>query len=97
MNKISSSMPVTGAQSGKSHARDSSHSVGHSGHSPAAPQDEMTLTAEARQLARAREAQQTLPDMDMERIEKLRAAIESNTYQVSPERIARKLVEMERM
>ncbi len=97
MNKISSSVPVTGAQSGKSHAREATRSTAHIPDSAAPSQDEVTLTAAARQLAGAREAQQSLPDMDVDRIERLRAAIESNTYQISAERIARKLVEMEKM
>ncbi|GEM_PF-665593 len=60
-----------------------------------APQD-VQLTGGARQMAVLEKALAQVPEVDMNRVEQLRSAIESGSYQVDAERVATKLVDMER-
>jgi len=53
------------------------------------------ITDSARQLAALEQAIRELPDVDEARVAKVRAAIADGTYQVSPERIAEKLLRLE--
>ena len=53
------------------------------------------ITDSARQLAALEQAIRELPDVDEARVAKVRAAIADGTYQVSPDRIADKLLRME--
>lgn len=53
------------------------------------------ITDSARQLAALEQAIRDLPDIDEARVAQVRAAIADGTYQVSPERIADKLLRME--
>jgi negative regulator of flagellin synthesis FlgM len=61
----------------------------------AASGDGVRITDSARQLAALEQAIRTLPDVNEKRVAEIRAAIASGTYQVSPERIADKLLSME--
>jgi negative regulator of flagellin synthesis FlgM len=53
------------------------------------------ITDSARQLAALEHAIRELPDVDEARVTKARAAIADGTYQVSPDRIADKLLRLE--
>ena len=63
----------------------------------AAPQEGqgVRITDSARQLAALEQAIRDLPDIDDARVAQVRAAIADGTYQVSPDRIADKLLRME--
>jgi negative regulator of flagellin synthesis FlgM len=54
------------------------------------------ITDSARQLAALEQAIRALPDVDDAKIAEIRNAIESGTYEVSPERIADKLLRWEK-
>jgi negative regulator of flagellin synthesis FlgM len=54
------------------------------------------ITDSARQLAALEQAIRTLPDVDEARVAAIRSAIETGTYEVSPDRIADKLMRLER-
>ncbi|VAW73600.1 hypothetical protein MNBD_GAMMA15-2227 [hydrothermal vent metagenome] len=57
--------------------------------------DSVNLTGEARTL-QALEAQiASLPVVDSQRVETVRAAVESNTFPINPERIAEKMMSLE--
>jgi len=53
------------------------------------------ITDSARQLAALEQAIRTLPDVDESRVASIRAAIANGSYQVSPDRIAEKLLRFE--
>ena len=53
------------------------------------------ITDSARQLAALEQAIRTLPEVDDARVATIRAAIANGTYQVSPDRIAEKLLRIE--
>jgi negative regulator of flagellin synthesis FlgM len=59
---------------------------------PAAP---VRITDQARQLAALEQAVQSLPIVDEARVASIRQAIEEGRYEVSPERIADKLMRMD--
>lgn len=73
---------------------------GKGGTTPAAsvspPAQDVQLTGGARQMAALEKALAEVPEVDMNRVEQLRSAIESGSYQVNAERVATKLVDMER-
>ena len=54
------------------------------------------ITDSARQLAALEQAIRTLPDVDEARVAAIRSAIENGTYEVSPDRIADKLMRLEK-
>ena len=54
------------------------------------------ITDSARQLAALEQAIRELPDVDEAKVASVRAAIADGTYQVSPSRIAEKLIRLER-
>jgi negative regulator of flagellin synthesis FlgM len=53
------------------------------------------ITDSARQLAALEQAIRAFPDVDQAKIDQIRNAIANGTYQVSPERIADKLMQLE--
>jgi len=53
------------------------------------------ITEQARQLAALKQAVQALPIVDEARVVAIRLAIEQGQYEVSPERIAQKLLQIE--
>ena len=53
------------------------------------------ITDSAKQLAALEQAIRTLPDVDEARVNEIRQAISEGSYQVSPERIADKLIRVE--
>jgi len=56
----------------------------------------VTLTDAARRLAAIERAVANVPDVNLARVEELRAAIESGRYSVDAERIASRLLDLER-
>lgn len=56
----------------------------------------VTLTDAAKRLAALERAVAAVPDVDMARVEELRNAIESGRYTVDAERIATRLLDIER-
>jgi negative regulator of flagellin synthesis FlgM len=54
------------------------------------------ITDSARQLAALEQAIRALPDVDDAKVSEIRNAIESGTYEVSPDRIADKLMRWEK-
>jgi negative regulator of flagellin synthesis FlgM len=57
--------------------------------------DGVQITNSARQLAALEQAIRAFPDVNQARVDQIRSAIANGTYQVSPERIAEKLMQME--
>ena len=55
----------------------------------------VNITDSARQLAALEQAIRTLPDVDEARVAAIRGAIANGTYEVSPDRIADKLLRWE--
>jgi negative regulator of flagellin synthesis FlgM len=53
------------------------------------------ITDSARQLAALEQAIRSMPEVDDAKVAEIRNAIETGTYEVSPERIADKLMRME--
>jgi negative regulator of flagellin synthesis FlgM len=78
--------PKDSADAGSSAAAKPVESAGDAG---------VRITDSARQLAALEQAIRELPDVDEARVAKVRAAIADGTYQVSPERIADKLIRLE--
>jgi negative regulator of flagellin synthesis FlgM len=58
--------------------------------------DAVRITEQARQLAALEQAVQAAPIVDETRVAAIRQAIEDGSYEVSPERIADKLLRMDR-
>lgn len=63
--------------------------------SPAAASDTVNITQTAQQLSEMHDAMATIPVVDTQRVQEVRAAIENGTYEVRPERIAEKLLSLE--
>ena len=55
----------------------------------------VSITNSARQLAALEQAIRALPDVDDAKVARIREAIATGTYEVSPERIAEKLLRLE--
>lgn len=55
----------------------------------------VTITGSARQLSSLEQSIQAMPVVDEARVSSIRSAIENGTYEVSPERIADKLMRTE--
>ncbi len=76
--------------------------VGRARDAAAAPADKavagspVRITEQARQLAALEQAVQSTPIVDETRVDAIREAIEDGSYEVSPERIADKLLRMDR-
>lgn len=86
-------VPV-GAEKSVSKARDGAASLAaESAGKPASP---VRITDQARQLAGLEQTLSTLPVVNEAKVAAIRAAIEDGSYQVAPERIADKLLRMER-
>jgi negative regulator of flagellin synthesis FlgM len=62
---------------------------------PASPSGGVQITDSARQLAALERAIREVPDIDENKVAQVRAAIAQGSYDVSPERIADKLIRME--
>ena len=99
MNKISSTVSI-----GRTHAQDDRYSnvnVAKDGKSASMSRsnerDDLVLTGAAQQVLNAASLQQSLPDIDQAKVDRIKQAIESNSYQVSAQRIANKLVDMEKL
>ena len=58
--------------------------------------DGVRITDSARQLAALEQAIRSMPDVNEAKVNEIRGAIANGTYQVSPERIADKLISMEK-
>jgi negative regulator of flagellin synthesis FlgM len=58
--------------------------------------DKVTLTDTARQMQRLAEAVASAPETDSARVAALKEAVESGQYKADPERIATRLVALER-
>jgi negative regulator of flagellin synthesis FlgM len=56
-------------------------------------QDRVVLSPEARQIQRAREQVDLLPDIREEKVAEIRARIEAGEYQVDGEKVASKMIE----
>ena len=64
----------------------------------AAPQpgvDSVNITDSARRLSALAQAVQSAPDVDSQRVAALQQAIGNGQYQISPERVADRLLQME--
>jgi negative regulator of flagellin synthesis FlgM len=59
--------------------------------------DTLKLTEAAARLQRLEAAVSEMPDVDQRRVEALRREIESGAYRADPERVADKLVALERL
>jgi len=63
---------------------------------PASGGDQVTLTPEARQLKALEEKVNDLPVVDSDRVNAVRAALASGSYEIDTQRIAGKLMSFER-
>ncbi|MCC6177613.1 MAG: flagellar biosynthesis anti-sigma factor FlgM [Chloroflexi bacterium] len=57
------------------------------------PSDTLEISDRSRELARARQAVDAAPDVRTEKVEAIKKRIEDGTYTVSPQLLARKLLE----
>jgi len=62
----------------------------------AAPQDQVTLTGTSRQLQRLAVAVAAAPELDLRRVEALRALIDKGHYEFDARRIADRIADFER-
>jgi negative regulator of flagellin synthesis FlgM len=62
----------------------------------AAAAHEVKLTDSAMQLAALEKALAQVPDVDLKRVEEVRTAIQSGDYKIDAQRIAAKLMQLER-
>ena len=58
----------------------------------AVKKDAVTLSAQAKEIARARQALSEVPDVNQERVNELKNQVENGTYQMDPGRIASALL-----
>ncbi len=99
MNKITLTTPVSGTrprEGASGRPAESERNVASAGDA-VTTRDALSLTPTARQLAQAVEAQRHVPDMDSARVEQIKAAIQSGTYSISAERIAQRMVALEKI
>jgi negative regulator of flagellin synthesis FlgM len=66
------------------------------GTAAAAAAHEVKLTESAVQLAALEKALAQVPDVDLKRVEEVRAAIQSGEYKIDAQQIATKLMQLER-
>ncbi len=99
MNKISGTVSI-----GRTHAQDDRHSnvrVAKEGESVSInrsnERDDLVLTGAAQRILNAASLQQSLPDIDQAKVDRIKQEIDNNSYQVSAQRIANKLVDMEKL
>jgi negative regulator of flagellin synthesis FlgM len=57
------------------------------------PADKLEISSHSRELARARHAAETAPDVRSEKVAEIKKRVEDGTYSVSPQLLARKLLE----
>jgi negative regulator of flagellin synthesis FlgM len=63
---------------------------------PSAPTESVNITDTARRLAALQETIALMPDIDAARVTELRQAIERGQYHADPEKIADRLLQLER-
>jgi negative regulator of flagellin synthesis FlgM len=61
------------------------------------PSDRFSLTASARTLQRGAQALEQVPIVDLGRVSTVRESLASGAYEVNPQRVANKLIELELM
>jgi negative regulator of flagellin synthesis FlgM len=81
-----------GAEKSVSRTRDGQKSSTES----AAPNNSVRITDQARQLAALEHAVQSMPVVNEARVAEIRLAIEEGRYEVAPDRIADKLMRMDK-
>lgn len=84
--------PVLGAEKSVTRARDAAKTPAEAAVAAGSP---VRITEQARQLAALEQAVQGLPVVNEARVAAVRLAIEEGRYEVTPERIADKLLRME--
>ncbi len=63
------------------------------GSSDVISKDEVVLSPEAKQIQKAKELIDSLPDIREEKVEEIRSRIEEGTYEIDGEKIALKMIE----
>lgn len=96
MNKILGSMPINGSVANEEKLRSREQSENAVGVPASVEDDDVVLTATAKELGNVSQIQQQIPDMDMEKVARIRAQIENNEYQISAENIAKGLIGIEK-
>ena len=98
MNKIDGVLPVNNRLTKEGNhqlkTEGSQRSISHSAVAPS-QDDNVHLTGTARQLQKASELIQNAPDVDVEKIEQIKAAIADGSYSVDAEAVAEKLLALE--
>ena len=99
MNKISGAVSI-----GRTHARDDHINSIHASKeaktgvvNSSQERDDLVLTSAAKQIFSVKSAQQSVLDIDQAKVDQIKLAIRNDSYQVSAQRIANKLVEMEKL
>lgn len=92
-----SSTPTTGTRGRVDNARTSGQSDKQDKASTAAPGQTETvkLSGEAQSLKKLEEQVAQLPDVDADRVAHVKRALEEGSFNIDPERIAAKLVDLE--
>lgn len=62
-----------------------------------APKDTVELSKEAKAIASAKSSIADSPDVDSDKVSRLKAAIESGSYQVDSQKVAQKMFNLESM
>lgn len=102
-NRLNNALPTATGRSGSAQASgDAKASSGSSSASPAAvaPQgpasgESVRLSPEAQQLQTITDKLRELPDVDHERVARLKQAVADGSYQVDNQRVASKLLDFE--
>ena len=55
--------------------------------------DKVDISSHARELQKAQEAVRQMPEVDLEKVEKIKAQLKNGTYKVAPDKIATKILE----
>ena len=83
-------------EAAKSAGSDKSSESNHSNSSEQAnASDSVHLSSEARGLQKLEEKANGLPDVDMDRVAEIKAAIENGSYQPDPKKIAEKMMKFD--
>jgi negative regulator of flagellin synthesis FlgM len=73
--------------------REKTHSFSGTGSGDSISKDEVVLSPEAKQIQKAKELIDSLPDIREEKVAEIRARIEAGEYQIDGEKIASKMIE----
>jgi len=73
--------------------REKAHSFSGTGSDEGISKDEVVLSPEAKQIQKAKELIDALPDIREDRVAEIRARIEAGEYQIDGEKIASKIIE----